>query len=152
MAWKTFISYKYADSKKTRDDIIDALGEDATYYQGETSESPNLDDFTTETIKSKLSDMIFDTSVLIVVISPNVDDSDWVKWEINYATSRQTRNGRQSQPNGIVKVVKEGCMKYVGEVNELIDEKSNSVTVDLDNFMKNPQEYIEQAYNQRKTD
>ena len=39
MAHKTFISYKYSESKDLRDRIIDALGDDATYYKGETSDS-----------------------------------------------------------------------------------------------------------------
>lgn len=43
--------------------------------------------------------MIFPTSVIIVIISQNVDLSKWVDWEINYATNRQSRNGRQSQPS-----------------------------------------------------
>lgn len=41
MAHKTFISYKYSEAKNLRDDIIDALGDDATYYKGETSDSPD---------------------------------------------------------------------------------------------------------------
>lgn len=41
MAHKTFIAYKYSESQKIRDDIIEALGDDARYYQGETSESPD---------------------------------------------------------------------------------------------------------------
>ena len=36
MAHKTFISYKYSESQDLRDRIIDALGEDATYYKGES--------------------------------------------------------------------------------------------------------------------
>lgn len=51
MAHKTFISYKYSEAKDLRDRIIDALGDDATYYQGETSDSPNMSDLTTRTIK-----------------------------------------------------------------------------------------------------
>lgn len=51
MAHKTFISYKYSEAQKLRDDIIEALGEDATYYKGETSDSPDLTDTSTENIK-----------------------------------------------------------------------------------------------------
>ena len=36
MAHKTFISYKYSEAQNLRDKIIDSLGEDAKYYQGET--------------------------------------------------------------------------------------------------------------------
>ena len=42
MAHKTFISYKYSESQDLRDRIIDALGEDAAYYKGETSDSITL--------------------------------------------------------------------------------------------------------------
>ena len=41
MAHKTFISYKYSEAQNLRDRIIKALGDDASYYQGETSESPD---------------------------------------------------------------------------------------------------------------
>ena len=54
MAHKTFISYKYTESRNLRDRIIRALGPDATYYNGETSESPDMSDLKTETIRKKL--------------------------------------------------------------------------------------------------
>ena len=34
MAHNTFISYKYSESQDLRDDIIKALGEEASYYKG----------------------------------------------------------------------------------------------------------------------
>ena len=44
MAHKTFISYKYSESVDLRDRIIEAMGEDAIYYQGENGSSPNKSD------------------------------------------------------------------------------------------------------------
>lgn len=44
MAHKTFISYKYSESQELRDRIIQAMGSDAAYYTGETSESPDMSD------------------------------------------------------------------------------------------------------------
>ena len=105
MARKTFISYKYSEACDLRDRIIDALGDAATYYQGETRESPDLTDYTTETIKEHLKDMIFGTSVTIVVISPNMKDSKWIDWEIEYSLREYSRNGKASKSNGIVGVV-----------------------------------------------
>jgi len=105
MAHKTFISYKYSEAQRVRDDIIAALGDDATFYQGETSDSPDLTDFTTETIKEHLKDMIFDSTVTIVVISPNMTESKWIDWEIEYSLREYARNGRASKSNGIVGVV-----------------------------------------------
>jgi len=106
MAHKTFISYKYSEAQDTRDAIIKALGEDATYYQGETSDSPDMTDLKTSTIKKKLTDMMFHTSVLIVVISPNIKQSKWIDWEIEYCLQNNTRQDRTSQTNGIVAVIK----------------------------------------------
>lgn len=106
MAHKTFISYKYSEAQDTRDAIIRALGKDATYYQGETSDSPDMTDLKTSTIKKKLTDMMFNTSVLIVVISPNIKQSKWIDWEIEYCLQNNTRQDRTSQTNGVVAVIK----------------------------------------------
>ena len=58
MAHKTFISYKYSESQELRDTIVGALGDDAMYYKGETSDSPDLTDTSTENIKKNLADMM----------------------------------------------------------------------------------------------
>ena len=58
MARKTFISYKYSEAQGLRDKIIKALGDDAQYYQGETSDSPDLTDTSTGHIKNNLKDMM----------------------------------------------------------------------------------------------
>ena len=110
MAHKTFISYKWSEAQKLRDDIIDALGDDATYYKGETSESPDLTDTSTENIKKNLKDMMYDTSVTIVIISPNMKKSKWIDWEIEYCLKNITRKDRTSHTNGVVGVI----MKYNG--------------------------------------
>ena len=102
MAHKTFISYKYSEAQNLRDKIIDSLGEDAKYYQGETSDSPDLTDTSTENIKKNLRDMMFDTSVTIVIISPNIKKSRWIDWEIEYSLKRITRKERTSHTNGVV--------------------------------------------------
>lgn len=105
MAKKTFISYKYSEAQDTRDSILDVLGEDATYYQGETADSPDLTDTTVENIKNNLKDMMYGTSVTIVVISPNLKDSKWIDWEIEYSLKEITREDRTSRTNGIVGVI-----------------------------------------------
>jgi len=105
MARKTFISYKYSEAQHLREKILDALGDDATYYQGETSDSPDLTDTSTENIKSNLTDMMYDSSVTIVVISPNIKDSKWIDWEIEYSLKEISRKGRTSKTNGVVGVI-----------------------------------------------
>ena len=105
MAHKTFISYKYSEAQQLRDDIISSLGEDAIYYQGETSDSPDLTDTTTDNIKKSLTDMMYDTSVTIVIISPNMKQSKWIDWEIAYCLKNITRKNRTSHTNGVIGVI-----------------------------------------------
>jgi len=105
MAHKTFISYKHSDAEKLRDDIIDTLGDDATYYKGERPESPDLTDENSELIKQMLRDKMYDTSVTIVIISPNMKKSKWIDWELEYCLKKIKRGERTSHANGIVGVI-----------------------------------------------
>ena len=106
MARKTFISYKYSESRDLRDRILDALREDAIYYQGETSDSPDMSDSKTETIKENLKNMIYGSSVTIVIVSPNMRKSKWIDWEISYSLKEVKRGDRTSHTNGVVCVIK----------------------------------------------
>ncbi|WP_321843495.1 TIR domain-containing protein [Burkholderia cepacia] len=121
MARKTFISYKYSEAINLRDKIIDALGDDATYYQGETTESPDLTDTSVEYIKKNLKDMMFNTSVTIVIASPNIIQSKWIDWEIEYSLKEITREDQTSRTNGIVCVI----MKHNGTYDWLIRNHTN---------------------------
>ena len=121
MAHKTFISYKYSEARNLRNSIIDALGDDAIYYQGETSSSPDLSDTSTENIKKNLTDMMYDTSVTIVIISPNMKNSNWIDWEIEYSLKNITRKGRTSHTNGVVGVI----MKFNGGYSWLKTTSTN---------------------------
>ena len=105
MARKTFISYKYNEAQALRDTILKKLGDDASYYQGETSESADLTDTSTENIKKNLRDMMYNTSVTIVIISPNMHKSKWIDWEIEYCLKEISRQNRTSYTNGIVGVI-----------------------------------------------
>lgn len=193
MAHKTFISYKYSEATRLRDAIIDRLGEDAQFYKGETSDSPDLTDTTTENIKRALADMMYDTSVTIVIISPNMKNSKWIDWEIEYSLKNITRKNRTSHINGVVGVIMEcdggygwfktmstnsdGCMvtSYdTGKVYKIINnnrfnqvpkvykcEECKTVDgltgsyiayVEESSFLKDPQKYIDNAYDKSEND
>lgn len=121
MARETFIAYKYSEAQDLRDEIIKKLGDDASYYQGETAESPDLTGTTVENIKENLKNMIFGTSVTIVIISPNIKKSNWVDWEIQYSLKEYKRSSFKSRTNGIIGVV----MKVNGNYNWLISSFQN---------------------------
>lgn len=112
MARKTFISYKFSEAQNLRDEILKALGDDGSYYQGETSDSPDLTDTSTENIKKNLADMMYKTSVTIVILSPNIKKSDWIDWEVEYCLKEISREGRKSKTNGIVGVVQKINRNY----------------------------------------
>lgn len=193
MAHKTFISYKYSEACDLRDDIIDALGEDATYYRGETSDSPDLTDTSTDNIKKVLKDMMYDTSVTIVIVSPNMKESKWIDWEIEYCLKKITRKDRTSQRNGVVAVIQkvnggydwfkyskknsDGCVVwdykeekvfdiiknnrynqnpkvYSCETCKCIDALTGSYIsyVKEEDFLANPQKYINNAYDKSEND
>ena len=103
MSHQVFVSYKYSDAWKTRDSIMRSVLADGHYYNGERGY--NKLELADNSIKEYLKDMIFNTSVTVVVISPNVNQSNWVEWEIEYSLRLATRNYRQSKRNGIVCVI-----------------------------------------------
>lgn len=188
MARKTFILYKYSEARSLRDRIIEALGDDATYYQGETADSPDLTDTSTENIKKNLKEMMFGTSVTIVAVSPNIKASKWIEWEIEYSLKEITRADRVSRTNGVVGVIMEidggydwiitrktgddGCItrtldgsmlykiinknrynrrgdaKYSCSVCKTFNQLQGSYIslVEEDVFLRNPNKYIENAY------
>ena len=193
MAHKTFISYKYSEAQSLRDKIIDALGKDADYYKGETSDSPDLTDTSTENIKKVLSDMMYDTSVTIVIISPHMKESKWIDWEIEYCLKNITRKDRTSHTNGVVGVImkwnggydwfkqssrnSDGCIsssynesylyeiiknnrynqnpkRYSCPICKTVNALSGSYIsfVEEDDFINNPQYYIDNAYDKSEND
>lgn len=193
MAHKTFISYKYSEAQQLRDDIIKALGDDATFYKGETSDSPDLTDTTTETIKNKLKDMMYDTSVTIVILSPNMKKNNWIDWEIEYCLKNISRKNRTSHTNGVVGVIQkvdgsydwlkctvkkeDGHTATTYHEEKLFDIINNNrynqepkvyfctkcktydgltgsyiAFVTEDDFLSDPQKYIDNAYNKSEND
>lgn len=122
MARETFIAYKYSEAQDLRDEIIEQLGPDASYYRGETEESPDLTGTTAENIKENLKNMIFGTSVTIVIISPNLKKSKWVDWEIEYSLKEYKRGNTTSRTSGIIGVI----MKVNDSYDWLISSSQNA--------------------------
>ena len=146
MAHKTFISYKYSDARWLRDDIIDALGSDASFYRGEDGYTQDLSGYAADTIKEHLKKMIYDTSVTILILSPEMMQSDWIPWEIEYSLKDVKRGDRYSHSNGVVGVIKRvnGDYSWIKKTHQ----NSDGCTVSSYDETRIPQIVNENRYNQ----
>ena len=138
MGRKIFISYKYSDDsvkqlrphdfidKTTARDYVDKLqnklNRDGIHINKGEKDDESLADFKDDTIQGKLADKIFDSSVTIVLLSPNMKDwckneeDQWIPWEISYSLRNKKRASGNSRRNAILLVGlpdRNGCYNYI---------------------------------------
>ena len=109
MGRKIFVSYKYADENvypvPNVSDYRPKVRDYVTWLERKFSD--RSDDY----IWMKLKDRIYDSTITIVLISPNMkeayrwDKSQWIPWEIAYSVRETTRNDYTSHANAVLGVV-----------------------------------------------
>ena len=128
MGHKIFVSYKYADedvknltwwgNSTVRDYVTEfqnKLSAEDDINKGEEDDE-DLSGLSDDAIWEKLKTRIYDSSVTVVFISPNMRESgkadrdQWIPWEISYSLkeiSRKTKTGKSvtSRSNAMVAVV-----------------------------------------------
>lgn len=131
MSRKVFVSYKYKDmsvkplkpyssieyldpgfslTRAYVDFLSDKIELSDHIYKGEESNS-DLSGYSDEYIEEKLKERISDSSVTIVLISPNMRDKSkadrdqWIPWEVSYSLKEIKREDRTSHTNALLGVV-----------------------------------------------
>ena len=174
MGRKIFVSYKFKDYdvKKIPDvtqptwpcDYVDYIQNkilsDDDIYKGEKSDE-DISSWSEEAIWQHLKDKIYDSTVTIVLISPNMKEpgkwqcSQWIPWEISYSLRETTRNDRTSHNNAILAVKLpniSGSYDYYDKNNLFPILKDNIdngyiYVADWDDFKKYPNWNIREAIN-----
>lgn len=175
MGRKIFVSYKYwdndvyavpnitSDTPKVRDYVSwleKKFNERSDHkYKGE-HDNEDLSNKSEDYIWSKLKDKIYDSSITIVLISPNMKEphkwekSQWIPWEISYSLKEIPRNGYTSKTNAILAVIlpdKNNQYNYYNTMNKFKILSKNIEcnyipVVTWNEFKYNCDKYIKKAY------
>lgn len=178
MGKKVFVSYKFEDNDvKTLPNVIqptwpcdyveyikdEVLSED-DIYKGENTDE-DVSQLSDNQIWERLKSKIYDSSITIVLISPNMKEpgkwqrSQWIPWEISYSLRETTRNDRTSHNNAILAVIlpdKNGKYGYYNKDNLFPILKSNIengyiYVVTWEYFLKYPQASIKYAIDSKES-
>lgn len=176
MGRKVFVSYKFKDyDVKSLPNVTsptwpcdyvnyirDNVLSDDDIYKGENSDD-DLSNWSDKEIWEHLKDKIYDSTITIVLISPNMKEpgkwqrSQWIPWEISYSLKETTRNDRTSHNNAILAVIlpnKHGKYDYYNNDNLFPILKSNIengyiYVVTWEDFIKYPSLDIKLAFGNR---
>ena len=176
MGRKVFVSYKFKDNDVQElqnvtqptwpcdyvNYIKNHLLSSDDIYKGEKS-NEDISSWSEEAIWDHLKNKIYDSTITIVLISPNMKESgrwhrsQWIPWEISYSLRETTRNDRTSHNNAILAVVlpdKGGLYTYYDKNNLFPILKSNIdnnyiYVVTWQDFLNYPNYDIKTAYEYR---
>lgn len=177
MGRKVFVSYKFKDDNVKKlpnvvgptwpcdyvDYIKDKVLSNDDIYKGENSDE-DISMWSEDDIWEHLKDKIYDSTVTVVLISPNMKEpgkwqrSQWIPWEISYSIRETTRKNRISHRNAILAVIlpdRNGLYDYYDEDTLFPILKSNIdngyiYVVTWDDFLKYSRIDIDMAFDYMK--
>ena len=119
---KIFTSYKHKDTEvrpiegvhnTTARDYVDLLNdclEELGHINKSEASDEDISHLSEDTIRQKLNDKIYDSTITIVLISKNMKEekserNQWIPREISYSLTENNRGGRTSHTNAVLAVV-----------------------------------------------
>ena len=174
---KIFVSYKYIDADVQSlpsvveptwpcdyvDYIKNNLLKENDIYKGENSDE-DISLWEEEEIWEHLKDKIYDSTITIVLISPNMKEprkwqrSQWIPWDISFSVRETTISNRTSHRNALLAVIlpdRNGSYTYYDKDNLFPILKSNiengyTYVVTWNDFLKYTQEDINIAFSHKE--
>lgn len=177
MGYKVFVSYKYKDFDVKPLAGVDGVTWPCHYvdyiqnrilstddiYKGEKSDE-DISYLSENGIWEHLKDKIYDSSITIVLISPNMKEprrwetSQWIPWEISYSLRETKRSDRTSHNNAMLAVVlpdKDGSYSYRYDKSKLFQilnaniENGYILVLDWIDFLRYPRWSLQMAIDRR---
>ncbi len=144
MARKVFVSYSHRLDDQAADDFQKIFANKRDVFI-DKSIRKNIGNKKASTIKAKLSSLIKDSSVTVVLIGKETDGRKWVDWEIYHSLRKSDGKAR----NGLLGV------KIPNKTHWIPDRLSDNIP-NMDLIIDWPRDYrtlanaIEEAYNAAK--
>ncbi len=161
MARKVFISFRYSDGKDYKDELCELFNRSDDYIN--CSEDVDRSNMSESTIKDYLNSKLKQTSVTIVLLTPNAVSydknywtgkyDDWLYDELRY--SLEDREGNRT--NGVVAIFTNEAKDKLFEMSThkcsvCKNESSVKVIKDFDNLVRNNLMNVKSQYKKHKCD
>ena len=145
--YNVFVSYKYHDDsvkplgngQSTARDYVNrletVLDRTSKFYSRAEKDGNDLSELNEDTIANKLADLIYYTSITVVLMSPNMmeigksEKEQWIPWEISYSLKETRRDIGKSHTNAVLAVV---LPDKVGKYDYLVESHGCHRTIKTD--------------------
>ena len=160
MATKVFISFRFKDGKDLKDELIELF--DSSTKVINRSEDVDRKEMSEETIKEYLYDKLNDTSVTIVLLTPEAINykkdlgggyDDWLYDELRYSLEDRANN----RTNGIIALYTDDSQSLILKESSHTCSKCNKTStcrtlLDFDNLARKNMVNVKTAYKENSCD